>query len=547
MRSTRRSVAIVLGFGLLVALSGCASSSEQTASSASTTGSSTAAGPSTAVESDKCTPDKAGGSITMGTYSQPSGLDPVGQPGGAVTGGTEITALYDTLMNWNPDTLTYDPQVAQSLEPDAQHLVWTMKLKEGIKFGNGDPLTADDVKASIARHQSDKNTQVSRGEAATIASMEVVDPLTVKFTLTDPYPDFPHVLATDVGMITNPRLVDAKGADGFANDPTGGGVGPYELEKYAPGEEVVLKAKSDYYGGPVCIAELHFVRLSGAEATYQAMANKELDIAFLREPQVVAEAREAGYQDFSTLINYGEGAIMNNAEGHPTANQDVRLAVAAAVDPDGINQRAFNGTALATSALIHPDTPGLFSGADGPKHDPEAAKALVEKAKATGWDGSLRLMSDNSPTRVNEAIALQAQLESVGFTVTLDSGMGLPDVIKKVVVDRDYDLALWGPQVFSEGIWAAMNRQLNSSVKSNYYGYNNPQVDAALAELKAAASIDEKKAVLSTMQGLFTADPFYANFAAIEEVNSYSDRVHGLTQTRGSIIRFDQAYVTEGS
>ena len=83
--------------------------------------------------------------------------------------------------------------------------------------------------------------------------MEVVDPLTVKFTLTAPYPDFPHVLATDVGMITNPRVVAAKGPDGFANDPTGGGVGPYEFEKYAPGEEIVLKAKSDYWGGPVCI------------------------------------------------------------------------------------------------------------------------------------------------------------------------------------------------------------------------------------------------------------------------------------------------------
>ena len=334
-------------------------------------------------------------------------------------------------------------------------------------------------------------------------------------------------------MITNPRLVDAKGDDGFANDPTGGGVGPYELEKYAPGEEIVLKAKSDYYGGPVCIAELHFVRLAGAEATYQAMANKELDIAFLREPQVVAEAREAGYQDLSTLINYGEGAIMNNAEGHPTANQDVRLAVAAAVDPDGINQRAFNGTALATSALIHPDTPGLYSEAEGPKYDTEAAKALIEKAKAAGWDGSIRLMSDNSPTRVEEAIALKAQLESVGFTVTLDSGSdsgrhqegrGRPGLRPGAV----------GTQIFSEGIWAAMNRQLNSAASSNYYAYKNPQVDAALAELKAATSTDEKKEVLNTMQDLFTADPFYANFAAIEEANSYSDRVHGLTRRAGA-------------
>ena len=91
-------------------------------------------------------------------------------PGNGVVGGTEITALYDTLMRFDTQSRTYEPQVAESLEPDAQNLVWTMKLKQGIKFGNGDPLTADDVKASIERHMSDANVNASKGEAAIISS-----------------------------------------------------------------------------------------------------------------------------------------------------------------------------------------------------------------------------------------------------------------------------------------------------------------------------------------------------------------------------------------
>lgn len=173
-----------------------------------------------------CTTERIGGSVTQGTLLSPRGLDPVGQPGAAGSGGTEVQALFDTLITYNAETQAYEPQVAQSLDSNADHSVWTMKLRDGVTFGNGDALTADDVKRSIERHQSPSNTQVSRGEALTIASMDVVDPLTIRFTLDGPYPSFPHVLATDVGMVTNPRIVDAMGPDQFALNPRGAGVGP---------------------------------------------------------------------------------------------------------------------------------------------------------------------------------------------------------------------------------------------------------------------------------------------------------------------------------
>ncbi|MGW3468400.1 ABC transporter substrate-binding protein [Saccharopolyspora sp. NPDC000995] len=530
--SGTRKVAALSGAMLVMLVSACGGSAK--------TDSATAADAT-------CTPDRIGGTVTVGTYSEPRGLDPVGQPGNAATGGTEVSALFDTLIDWNAEKQTYEPRVAESLLPDPQHIQWTLKLRDGVTFGNGDPLTANDVKASIARHQSRENTQASRGEAALISAVDVVDAKTVRFTLDGPYPDFPHVLATDVGMITNPRLVEQRGADGFARNPTGGGVGPYELERYAPGEEIVLKAKPNYWGGPVCVQALRFVRLSGASATYEALANGELDVAFLREPQVIAEARQAGYRDLSTLINYGESVIMNAAPGRVTSDQAIRRAVVASIDPQAINQRVFNGSALATSALVHPQTPGLYGGEQGPEHDAATARRLVEQAKAGGWDGTIGLVADSTPTRINEAIAVKAQLESVGFNVRLENSLPLQDVIKRVVVDRNYDLALWGPQVFSEGTWATLSRQLTGAAESNYYGYHDPQVDRVLGELRAAATVEEKKAALGRLQVLLTGDPFAANLAAFEEANVFSDRVGGLRLSRGSIIRFDKAFVSSGS
>ncbi|MFC5950387.1 ABC transporter substrate-binding protein [Pseudonocardia lutea] len=495
----------------------------------------------------ECTPDRVGGSVSMGTFSAPKGLDPVGQPGSATTGGTEITALFDTLIKYDSTTQTYQPEVAESLTADdATNQVWTLKLRSGVKFGNGDPLTAEDVVSSIARHQDPSNTQVSRGDAATIAKSDVLDPLTVRFTLDSPYPLFPRVLATDVGMITNPRLVAERGADGFANNPAGGGVGPYELERYAPGDEIVMKAKTDYWGGPVCIQSLRFVTIPGAQGTYEALQNKELDIAFLREPQVIDEARQAGLADLSTLFNFGEAVAMNSKADRPTGDKSVRQAVVAAIDTESVNQRAFNGTALATSALVHPETPGLYDGVAGPAYDPEKAKQLVAQAKAAGWDGRIRLLSDNASTRVDEAIAVKAQLEAVGFTVDVDSTQSLQDVIKKVVADRGYDLVLWGPQFSAEGLWAVMNRSFNSASKSNYYNYFDPRMDAELAKLRMASTPEQQKPIVAEMQTILDDNPFAANLAAFQEANVYDARIGGLVLDRGSIIRFDKAFVTSG-
>ncbi|MDF3308180.1 ABC transporter substrate-binding protein [Rhodococcus sp. T2V] len=502
-----------------------------------------AGGESTAVASGSCTADRIGGSVTQGTLLTPRGLDPVGQPGAAGSGGTEVQALFDTLMTYNTESQVYEPQVAESLTPNADFTVWTMTLREGIRYGNGDILVADDVKRNVERHQSPANTQVSRGEALTIASMDVPDPRTIRFTLDSAYPNFPHVLATDVGMVTNPRVVDALGPEQFALNPRGAGVGPYELAKYAPGEEIVMTAKPDYWGGPVCIQALRFISIPGAEGTLDALRTGELDVALLREPPAIAEARGEGFASLPTLFNYGEGIVMNSAPSRPAADVRLRRAIVAAVDPDAVNTRVFNGTALATSALIHKDTPGLYSGATGPSYDPDLAKELVSEAKRSGWDGTIRLLADNSPIRINEAIAVKALLENVGFTVQLENDKSLAEVVGKVASDRDYDLVIWGPNYTNEGLWALMNRQLNSQSKSNYYGYADPRMDDALAALRTATSPEQEQEIVARMQEILDDSPVIANFAAYEEDNVHSSRVGGLILTRGSVLRYDKAFV----
>src|SRR5690606_12195557 len=131
------------------------------------------------------------------------------------------------------------------------------KLRPDVKFGNGDPLTAAAVKASIERHKDPANRSRFSDLVAPIQTIEAPDDLTAVFTISQPDTTLPNVLADVPGMITNPKVVAELGAD-FKMLPAGAGVGPYEPVKFQPGEEIVMQAKQTYWAGPVCIQELHF-------------------------------------------------------------------------------------------------------------------------------------------------------------------------------------------------------------------------------------------------------------------------------------------------
>src|SRR5262249_29999030 len=228
-------------------------------SAPATSGGATATGGSAGTK--VCTADKVGGDLTVGQSSDLPGLDPTVVTGAsAASGGAEMTAIYDTLMRVDTKTATFVPQVAESLQPNADGSVWTLKLRSGVKFGNGDPLNAQAVIDSISRF---KGTKVAAANfLPLIASMQPADDLTVVFTLSAPWGDFPWFLASAGGMIVDAKVVAAKGAEAFNKDPTGAGVGAYELVRYVPGEELVVKAKTDYYGGPVCVQTLKFVKIA---------------------------------------------------------------------------------------------------------------------------------------------------------------------------------------------------------------------------------------------------------------------------------------------
>ncbi|MGH9187141.1 MAG: ABC transporter substrate-binding protein, partial [Acidimicrobiales bacterium] len=487
-----------------------------------------------------CTAERVGGTLTAGVGSPFSSMDPAIVLGTGQVGGDFMSAFYDTLMRYDATTQDFEPNVAESLEPNDDFTEWTLTLRPDVTFGNGDPLTTADVAFSIERLKTSRVR--AAGMAQNIVGITIVDDLTMTFDVGDPWGGFPYVLAAEPGWVTNQRLVEERG-DAFGTNPAGAGVGPFEFQRFAEGEEIVLTAKDDYWGGPVCIEELRFVNIPGDDARYEAFANGEMDTTFLSDVHGVTEAEEAGLLGFSVDVGaLGYVLADQGITGRgPTPFQDVRVreAMQLAIDYDLINQRLYDGLSVTDSALVPVSSP-LYHGVEGPPFDQDRARQLVEETGADGtWDGTFTFLHGPTPENSEQAVLLEAMWEAVGMTVTLET---VPSVGQRVILERNFQVATNGFAIVDPAPWSTLNGLATGSQRQRT-GYSNADMDAALTRLRAASTIEETREALADMQEVWNE-----TFPVIVVDHSrwaiaVAEGVHGMRYGPDSTPYFHQAWI----
>jgi peptide/nickel transport system substrate-binding protein len=550
MKSTQvaRSLARPIGVAFLVILLASACGDDDGASTPDSTGAaagSTTLAPTTTAAPEKCTADKAGGELTMGMFGQIAGLDPLSGTNNGVNGGTERTALYDTLVRYDTTTGQYEPWVASKLESNADSSEWTLTLRDNVKFGTGNPLTADAVVASIKRHQSDANRTGSKFLAQQVAEVTAKDAKTVVFKLTRPWATFAALLSDSPGQIIDATVLDKLGPQQFPLNPAGAGVGPYEIVRFAPGEVIEMQAKKDYWGGPVCIQKLKFVAIPGAMATYEAFKTNTMQMAFVREAPVVDQADKDKAILYRAIQSAGNGFALNNKPGNATADVRVRKAMALALDPTVISQRVYQGTAKGTTALIDPTSRFATKAMQPLTTNAQQAAALVQEAKAAGWNGKLTLLCNNSPSSVNTAITAKTLLDAVGFDVTTDTSKPTATVIGAVQTSRSYEAACWGWSIADENPWIALEKNFASTSGSNPTGYADKDFDAGLDALRTAKTLQQQQAALEKLMARWNETiPSLATETVTEAILA-KPNVKGVTATNYTTMIFSSAYLAK--
>src|SRR5689334_166961 len=207
----------------------------------------------------------------------PSWFDPGEVAGGFLTPFWVLYAQHDALVKPMPGNLM-TPSLAESWTMSKDGLTYEFKLREGLRFHNGDPFTAEDVKFSFHRYRGVSAKLLQER----VKSVDVVDPHRVRFVLGAPWPDFLAFYAspaTGAAWIVPKKYIEKVGEEGFARQPIG--LGPYRFSRMTPGIELVLDANDQYWRKKPSIRRIVFKGVPDRTTRLAMLKTGEADIAYL--------------------------------------------------------------------------------------------------------------------------------------------------------------------------------------------------------------------------------------------------------------------------
>jgi peptide/nickel transport system substrate-binding protein len=531
-RRTRLGAVVVAGAMLLGA---CASDSEGGGSSS--TGASTPDNEKVIQAGwvNEAQPAEAqGGTLQVTLASGIPGMDPTVVSHGLPTQGLVMTALYDSLLRYDPATGTYEGQLAEGVSANEDLTQWTLKLRPDVTFSDGTPLDAEAVVYSVKRMAKARGAAASY--SAYVADFQTPDAQTVVFTLKEPLSNFDALLSAELGFPVSPTAAEAD-PDGFNTKPVG--AGPFVLKSFDPTSELVLERNPSYALGQPPLDGIRFSWNVEQGANIDKLVAGQTDLTIGTSIPEIVRGIEAGKPTYTTLVP-GFGMAVNSAAGRAFPGNDVRVrkAISLAIDRNAVDQRVNSGQGY-IGPYFFPEGSPLHVDTDFGVANVEEARRLVEEVKAeTGWDGSFTMLT---PQPTDTALAYQAFLNAAGFNVQVEPVASYTDLAMRVAVSRDFDLAVYGMTIFPNTVYQTLSRSLSTGSPSNYASFSSPQLDALLAEMRVTDPA-EQRALLERMAGIWAEEmPFITGGAGTYSLLT-SEKVGGLEQTSLGLVLFGEAY-----
>lgn len=329
--------------------------------------------------------------------------------------------LTETLLTRN-ENMEFQPGLATEWE-QLDDLTWQFKLRQNVKFHNGEPFNADAVKFSIDRYFDDSISSPHKSSLEFIDRVEVVDEYTVNIITKEPSP---LVLTRNTMAFTGtivmvpPNYIEENGIDYFAENPVG--TGPYKFKEWIKGEKVVLESNPEYWNGEPEIKEVTFRFIPEASTRVSALLSGDVDV-IQRVPSDLIERVEGSSDDKTVISESGGFALMMqlNPEAHPALqDKKVRQALNYAVDIETILATVLGGNAVQLPVPADPKAYGYNPNLNPYPYDPEKAKQLLAEAGyADGFSLDAYTSDGRYPGDRSIAEAFAAQLEQVGVKVNL--------------------------------------------------------------------------------------------------------------------------------
>ena len=472
--------------------------------------------------------------LHIGLREDPDLLDPT--LGSSFVGRIVYAAMCDKLFDLD-EKLNIVPQLATSYHyEDPTHLV--LKLRPGVTFQDGEKFDAEAVKFKINRDLTAKGS-MRAGEIASIASVEIVDPLTVRLVLKAPASQLLSQLTDRAGIMISPKAVAEEG-DKFGQHPVC--AGPYAFESRVAQDRITLKRYPGYWNA----AAYHFDTV-----IYQPITNPAVRLANLQSgaldlvESIVPSDIAAVEHDPKLKLAVGDGlaytGITFNTDNGPAKNTVagqnslVRQAFDIAIDRTALIQVVYNGLFAATVQANPQSSPYYDPRFAPPARDVEKAKALLKQA-GVSLPVPITLTVTNSPDIQQAAEVVQSMAAEAGFDVKLKTMEFASSLQAGYAGDFQAYMIGWSGRSDPDGnMW----QMLHSGGTFNYGHYAKPDMDGWLDEARKVSDVASRQALYDKVWAKERADLPLVYLWSSRNIVGMRKQLTGFRQVPDGLIRLE--------
>jgi len=430
--------------------------------------------------------------LRVGLAEDPDVLDPT--LARTFVGRIVFAGLCDKLFDID-EKLQIVPQLATAYEWSADSKALTLKIRPGVTFHDGEKLDAAAVKFNIERHKNMAGSN-RRGELAPVATVDVVDPMTVRLSLSTPFSPLLAQLSDRAGMMVSPKAAEAQG-DKFGTKPVCSG--PFKFVERVAQDRIVLEKYAGYWNKdaihfdkivytPIPDATVRLANLRSGQLDFiERVASSDMEKLQGDKKLKTTRITEIGYQGLTINVGKSEKAQQNPLGKDPR----VREALELSLDRQGLAQVVMDNEAQIGNQWVAPSNAWYAKNVPAPKRDVERARALLKEAGVTR--PSFTLMTPTTSDAQRLAAVIQAMARDAGFDVKIQATEFATSLNMADKGDFEAYVLAWSGRPDPDGNLFSFH---GCKQPLNYAGYCDAQTDALLAQSRATRDPAERKKVL---------------------------------------------------
>jgi peptide/nickel transport system substrate-binding protein len=471
--------------------------------------------------------------LRVGLAEDPDVLDPT--LARTFVGRIVFAAVCDKLVDID-ENLKIVPQLATSWQWSADNKSLTMKLRPNVTFHDGEKLDAEAVKYSIERHKTLPGSN-RKGELAPVASVDVVDPLTVRLNLSAPFAPLLAQLADRAGMMVSPKAAKAAG-EKFGQQPVC--AGPFKfVERVKQGRMVFERFPNYWNKDAIHFDRVVYLPIVDSTARLASLQSGQFDVIERTAPSDVPALKkdrrftvlpivEIGYQGIDINVGKSEKAKSTPLGKDPR----VREAFELSLDREAIVQVAMDGEALPGNQWVAPTNSFYAKSVPLPKRDVAKAKQLLQQAGVPNPTFTLMTATTSDAQRLSQVV--QAMAKEAGFDVKIQSTEFSTSLDLADKGDYEAYVLAWSGRADPDGNVFSFH---GCKQPLDYAGYCKQEVDDLLNKSRTTLDPAERKKIFAELAAIVLKDRPIVYLFHRHWLWAYSNKLSGLRTSPDGLVR----------